>query len=102
MGKEQINTSTPTMSRRTGIDRRWIASPGHHPERRSGKDRRLTHHRSFLEPIDSNDQSSPNHLLFNVHPGIGAIDMQKPEGENPEKSLFQMPETALADGGNDK
>jgi hypothetical protein len=38
-------------SRRTGLDRRWIPSTGHQPERRRGVDRRKTRKRSFTDPF---------------------------------------------------
>ena len=57
MGKKQSSPSTSRISRRTGIDRRWIPSGDHHPERRSGKDRRSRQDRPFLAPLDANDRS---------------------------------------------
>ncbi len=51
------------ISRRTGLDRRWIPSKGHHPERRRSRDRRTIRNRSFLEPLERN--SAPqNRELF--------------------------------------
>ena len=43
------------ISRRTGLDRRWIPSADHHPERRHGQDRRTIRKRSFLQPLAVND-----------------------------------------------
>ena len=44
--------SNPT-TRRTGLDRRWIPSANHQPERRRRRDRRTIRNRSFLEPFES-------------------------------------------------
>ncbi len=44
--------SNPT-TRRTGLDRRWIPSANHQPERRRRRDRRTIRKRSFLEPFES-------------------------------------------------
>jgi hypothetical protein len=46
MNKDQTNRPTALISRRTGIDRRWIPSSGHHPERRRNTDRRSVRDRS--------------------------------------------------------
>lgn len=47
MNDNQTNKSTVMNTRRTGLDRRWISSSGHQPERRRGKDRRSTGKRAF-------------------------------------------------------
>jgi len=48
------NKPSKRISRRTGLDRRWIPSVNHQPERRRSRDRRTIRHRSFLEPIELN------------------------------------------------
>lgn len=40
MNNKQTKLLTTLISRRTGIDRRWIPSSDHQPERRRGMDRR--------------------------------------------------------------
>ena len=46
------NESTvPAASRRTGIDRRWIVSHNHQPERRRGTDRRAERKRSYNDQL---------------------------------------------------
>lgn len=57
--REQIDahrTGKPSRStsRRAGMDRRWIQSADHQPERRRGMDRRTTKERAFLEPLEPN------------------------------------------------
>ena len=47
MNDDQTNTPTSRNTRRTGLDRRWISSSGHQPERRRGEDRRSTGKRAF-------------------------------------------------------
>jgi hypothetical protein len=47
MNDNWTNTSTAMNTRRTGLDRRWISSSGHQPERRRGKDRRSREKRAF-------------------------------------------------------
>ena len=51
MKQKAISQSSPSISRRTGLDRRWISSTDHRPERRRGGDRRAIHKRSFSEPL---------------------------------------------------
>jgi len=50
---DKIKSGQP-ISRRTGLDRRWIPSANHQPERRRSRERRMIRNRSFLEPFDSN------------------------------------------------
>ncbi|BBO80639.1 hypothetical protein DSCO28_12050 [Desulfosarcina ovata subsp. sediminis] len=52
MNEDKDKQEPAFVSRRTGIDRRWIKSPGHWPERRRGGDRRKKQPRSFLQPLD--------------------------------------------------
>lgn len=51
MKQKAISQSSPSISRRTGLDRRWISSADHRPERRRGGDRRAIRKRSFSEPL---------------------------------------------------
>mgnify|MGYP001039386809 CR=1 FL=1 len=53
MKPEPKQTPPTSVSRRTGLDRRWIPSPDHQPERRSGVDRR----QSQQQPPDSDSES---------------------------------------------
>ena len=52
MGERANAPKSDLESRRTGIDRRWIPSENHQPERRGGKDRRSDPKRPFLAPLD--------------------------------------------------
>ena len=45
------------ISRRTGIDRRWIPSKGHQPERRRGGDRRADRKRTFNQQLVAGDDT---------------------------------------------
>ena len=54
------NTLNP---RRTGLDRRWIPSANHQPERRRSSDRRTIRNRSFLEPLELSG-AAENRELF--------------------------------------
>jgi hypothetical protein len=45
------------ISRRTGIDRRWIPSEGHQPERRRGGDRRTDRKRAFDQQLIADDET---------------------------------------------
>ena len=51
MKQKAISQASPSISRRTGLDRRWISSTDHRPERRRGGDRRAIQKRSFSEPL---------------------------------------------------
>ena len=52
MGERANAPKSDLKSRRTGIDRRWIPSENHQPERRGGTDRRSGPKRPFLVPLD--------------------------------------------------
>jgi hypothetical protein len=45
------------ISRRTGIDRRWIPSEGHQPERRRGGDRRTDRKRALDQQLIADDET---------------------------------------------
>ena len=51
MNVQPVNDPTPAPCRRAGLDRRWISSKNHHPERRRGGDRRTVKKRSFSDPL---------------------------------------------------
>ncbi len=58
MKPEPKQVKRTRVSRRTGLDRRWIASPNHQPERRSGVDRRQSKPQTLdaiLEPAPEPD-----------------------------------------------
>ncbi|WP_319404564.1 hypothetical protein [uncultured Desulfosarcina sp.] len=63
MKKDKPNTPSTTISRRTGIDRRWIPSANHQPERRRSRDRRTIGNRSFLEPFELNGTEETRKLF---------------------------------------
>ncbi len=81
---KEAQTSKPTgvIARRTGLDRRWIASGKHHPERRRCRDRRAIRKRSFLEPLELNASEEPRVPSAEVDSNPG-----KPEAKHPEFSL---------------
>lgn len=101
MPKKQAKTSTPFISRRTGIDRRWITSIGHQPERRSGKDRRSTQHRSFLAPIESNDQNTKQTLFGDAPFNAISPEANASDGVDSEKYLSRHPEILAVDDAPD-
>ena len=101
MGKKQTEPTTPLISRRTGIDRRWITTIKYYPERRSGKDRRLTHHRSFLAPIDSEEQDVQKKPRSDSLSNDGAAAVEKLEVSTSEEPLPRIPESAVVDSAAD-
>lgn len=74
MTKEPIDKPTIVTSRRTGIDRRWIPSADHQPERRRGSERRKTRKRSFLEPLDANGSTVSPAPFPEITPNIEKDD----------------------------
>jgi hypothetical protein len=101
MGNNQTKPSSASISRRTGIDRRWIPSIGYYPERRRGKDRRSNQKRSFLTPIDSTDEDSRNIPFPNDHSNRKWYDTNRSESVISEKSASRAPDTVLADEVSD-
>ena len=57
------NKPNKRISRRTGLDRRWIPSANHQPERRRTRDRRTIRNRSYLEPIELNGVAENTELF---------------------------------------
>jgi hypothetical protein len=102
MGKKQTKPTSPPISRRTGIDRRWITTAIFYPERRSGKDRRSTSDRSFLSSIDSEDQRDHIKTFSDGYTSDdGLTEADTLEGAISEKPLPRSPGTALADRTGD-
>jgi hypothetical protein len=97
MGNKPSKPSTPLISRRTGIDRRWITSIGYHPERRSGKDRRLTQYRPFLTPIDSKDQGNQKNPYRDRQGRDVSTRPDESKDAFSEPPLSRTAETALVD-----
>jgi hypothetical protein len=71
--------SNPT-TRRTGLDRRWIPSANHQPERRRSKERRTIRNRSFLEPFESKAEEENSELF-------PEINVQTSRSETKHKAL---------------
>jgi hypothetical protein len=71
------NKPSKEISRRTGLDRRWIPSKDHHPERRRSRDRRTIRNRSFLEPLESNGAPENRELFPEIN-----IRTNRPEAKN--------------------
>ena len=67
--------SNPT-TRRTGLDRRWIPSANHQPERRRSRDRRTIRNRSFLEPFASKGVEENSEPFPEIN-----IQVRQPEGK---------------------
>jgi hypothetical protein len=101
MVNKQTKTSNSINSRRTGLDRRWIPSIDHQPERRSGKDRRSIQNRSFLEPIESPDQKGHQFPFPAIHGNAVSPGANDSIGAISEKNLSQTPETVGVDDVSD-
>lgn len=59
MKNKATDQPSELISRRTGIDRRWIPCVNHQPERRRGKDRRHIRKRSLTDPLAPDNATSP-------------------------------------------
>jgi hypothetical protein len=101
MVKKQTNSSNSFNSRRTGLDRRWIASIDHQPERRSGRDRRSIKNRSFMEPIDSHDQKGQPFSIPGIRFNAVSPEANDSVGTVSEKYASQSPETVGVDDAPD-
>ena len=103
MGKNQTKPSTSFISRRTGIDRRWITTIAYHPERRSGEDRRSNQYHLFLAPIDSSDQNENDqgNSFPESHSADVSTNAEKSEGIISEQPFPRIPETASVDSEAD-
>jgi len=79
---KSIASPAPAVSRRTGIDRRWIPSDNHQPERRGGADRRAKRKRSFTDPLVSDDSEKKAANLSGIGAGpAGTIGGPTPASE---------------------
>jgi hypothetical protein len=74
MMKKNKPNNPPT--RRTGLDRRWIPSANHQPERRRSRDRRTIRNRSFLEPFESKGVEENSELFPEIN-----IQARQPEAK---------------------
>lgn len=63
-----ITKAITRVTRRTGLDRRWIQSTDHQPERRHGGDRRTIRQRSLSQPLGSNDPQAGDGSLAGIAP----------------------------------
>ena len=89
------------VSRRSGIDRRWITSTGHRPERRSGKDRRSNQQHDFLLPIDPEDENTEEITVTDAH---GCDEEAAPiplKRIFSEEEILLLPEITLTDKASD-
>jgi hypothetical protein len=103
MNKDKPSTPSTTISRRTGIDRRWIPSANHQPERRRSSDRRTISNRSFLDPLELNGAEETRELFPEIN-----IQTSRPEVKNTafsfDENEFPAPRKAgsekdISDGG---
>lgn len=83
------------ITRRTGLDRRWIPAENHQPERRRSKDRRTIINRSFLEPFVSKGVEESSELFPEIN-----VQTIQPEGKIlalpfDEKRLSEPQETVF-------
>ena len=82
MNKRQTRNPHTIISRRTGLDRRWIHSADYQPERRRRGDRRAIRRRSVSEPLELG-ATAENRELF---PEIN-LEESKPERKKPALSF---------------
>lgn len=87
--------SNPT-TRRTGLDRRWIPSANHQPERRRSRDRRTIRNRSFLEPfaskgVEENSEPFPeiNIQVRQPEAKILALPFDEERLSEPRETIFK-------------
>lgn len=64
-------------TRRTGLDRRWIPSADHQPERRRSRDRRTIRNRTFLEPFESKVEEENSELFPEIN-----VQTSRPEAKH--------------------
>jgi hypothetical protein len=79
--KMKKNKPRNPITRRTGLDRRWIPARNHQPERRRSADRRTIKNRTFLEPFASKAAEEDSELF----PEINV------QAEQPEVKLLALP-----------
>ncbi len=89
------NKPSNANTRRTGLDRRWIPSADHQPERRRSRDRRTIRNRSFLEPFESKGVEENSELFPEIN-----IQTSQPEAKIlalpfDEKRLSEPQETVF-------
>ena len=92
-------TSAPA-SRRTGLDRRWIPSTNHHPERRRGEDRRSVRKRSFTDPFESDDSKRPDEALARIESEACHPDGVSFSGDLPAKPRYPRSSASACDEKN--
>jgi len=87
--------SNPT-TRRTGLDRRWIPSANHQPERRRRRDRRTIRNRSFLEPfaskkVEKNSEPFPEINIQARQPEVKtlALPFDEKRLSEPRETIFK-------------
>jgi hypothetical protein len=69
MNKDEASRPDTIISRRTGLDRRWIPSADHQPERRRGRDRRADRKRSFSKFLELNTTEEKRELFPEINAG---------------------------------
>lgn len=68
MKHHTITKAITRVTRRTGLDRRWIPSTDHQPERRHGGDRRTIRQRSLSQPLGTHYPQAGNGRLAGIDP----------------------------------
>ena len=83
-------------TRRTGLDRRWIPSANHQPERRRRMDRRTIRNRSFQEPFESkgvegNSEPFPEINIQTSQPEVkhAALPFDEKGFSEPREAVFK-------------
>ncbi len=86
------NKPINAITRRTGLDRRWIPSSDHQPERRRSRDRRAIRNRSFLEPfaskgVEDNSEQFPEITIQTSQPEAEILALPYDEKGLPESQV---------------
>ena len=89
------NKPSKKISRRAGIDRRWIPSTDHHPERRRSRDRRTIRNRSFLEPLELNGAPENRELFPEINIRTNRTEAKNAAMPSDEKNFSVLPKAVF-------
>ncbi|MBC2711766.1 MAG: hypothetical protein HGJ94_12500 [Desulfosarcina sp.] len=89
MNQDQTRKPTTLISRRTGLDRRWIPSADRQLERRCGRDRRTIRKRSFSEPLALNGSDANKEPFPEFDPDTKTSKANYPAFSPAEKETLQ-------------
>ncbi len=104
MKNKATDEPSELISRRTGIDRRWIPSVNHQPERRRGKDRRHIRKRSLTDPLAPDGATSPRAAFPELEANCPISEATSPSIAPPSQAAWpplQDRESALEKSGKE-